>query len=341
MFYIGNRRFVGNKQKLAGWIIEVIKANCKGNSFFEVFAGTSIISSKIATQMKHIIMNDTLQSNKVIYEAFYRTGKSSKKKMNYYKTQFNSIEKRNVPKGWFTKNYGDKYFGVNDCKIIESIRNILSIDRQKLTQKEYNILLASLIYSMDKISNTVGHYDAYIQKKPADNNFTFDLIQPLDLQGVKVEIYCSDANEIAEKIRADIAYIDPPYNSRQYCQFYHIYETLVKWDKPELFGTALKRKGESLSDYCRTKAPAVFADLIEKIKCRYLVVSYNNTYNSKSNSSRNKIQLDEIINILSKYGKVKTLSKSYKAFNTGKTDLPDHREYLFIVEKGGGKNAKK
>ena len=286
-------------------------------------------------------MNDTLQSNKVIYEAFYRTGKSSKKKMNYYKTQFNSIEKRNVPKGWFTKNYGDKYFGVNDCKIIESIRNILSIDRQKLTQKEYNILLASLIYSMDKISNTVGHYDAYIKKQPADNNFTFELIQPLDLQEVEVEIYCSDANELAGKIRADIAYIDPPYNSRQYCQFYHIYETLVKWDKPELFGTALKRKGESLSDYCRTKALAVFADLIEKIKCRYLVVSYNNTYNSKSNSSRNKIQLDEIINVLSKYGKVKTLSRGYKAFNTGKTDLPDHREYLFIVKKGDRKSAKK
>jgi len=341
VYNLGNRRFVGSKQKLAGWIIEAIMANCKGNSFFEVFAGTSIVSSKMAEQMKCVIMNDTLQSNKIIYEAFYGAGNSSKIKLNNYKTRFNSIEKGQLSKGWFAQNYGGKYFGINDCIVIEAIRNILAIEKQKLTKKEYSILFASLIYSMDKVSNTVGHYDAYIQKKPADNNFLFDLIEPLDLHDVKVEIYCSDANELAGKIKADIAYIDPPYNSRQYCQFYHVYETLVKWDEPELFGTALKRKGESLSDYCRTKAPETFADLIEKLKCKYLVVSYNNTYNSKSNSSRNKIQLNEIVNILSKYGKVKKLSKSHRAFNTGKTDLPDHREYLFIVEKGGRKSAKK
>jgi len=339
VFTIGNRRFVGSKQKLAGWIIEAISTNCKGNSFFEVFAGTSIISSRIAGQMKRIILNDTLHSNAIIYEAFYGMGASSPKKMTNYKTQFNNIDKNLVSKGWFTKNYGGKYFGAHDCAVIESIRNTLSADKRKITKKEYCILLASLIYSMDRISNTVGHYDAYIQKHPKDNTFTFDLIQPLDLEGIKVEIYCNNANELAEKIRADIAYIDPPYNSRQYCQFYHIYETLVKWDEPELFGTALKRKGEFLSDYCRIKAPVVFGDLIEKLKCRYLVVSYNNTYNSKSSSSRNKIQFEEITNILSKYGKVKTLSKRYKAFNSGKTDLPDHREYLFIVEKGVKKSA--
>jgi adenine-specific DNA-methyltransferase len=108
------------------------------------------------------------------------------------------------------------------------------------------------------------------------------------MQNIEVEICCDDANILAKKIRADIAYIDPPYNSRQYCQFYHIYETLVKWDDPAIFGTALKRKGGALSDYCRTKAPVVFADLIENLQCNYLVVSYNNTYKSKSNSSRNK-----------------------------------------------------
>jgi adenine-specific DNA-methyltransferase len=217
---------------------------------------------------------------------------------------------------------------------------VLETEKQTISKKEYNILIASLIYSMDKIANTVGHFDAYIHGKYEDNSFCFDLIQPLDTQNTKIEIYCDDANKIAQKIRADIAYVDLPYNSRQYCQFYHIYETLVKWDEPELFGVALKRKGGMLSDYCRTKAPIVFADLVKKLQCNYIVVSYNNTYTSKSNSSRNKIQLDEITNILSKYGKVKTVSKSHKAFNTGKTELPDHREYLFIVENGGNKNVK-
>jgi adenine-specific DNA-methyltransferase len=340
VFNIGNRRFVGSKQKLADWIVQTINANCQGDSFFEVFAGTSIISSQMAAQMKRIFLNDTLQSNRVIYEAFYGGGKKSQKKLNAYKMWFNNMTTKQISSGWFTKNYSGKYFGANDCAIIESIRNMIEAEKQTISKKEYNILLASLIYSMDKIANTVGHFDAYIHGKYEDNLFYFDLIQPLDTRNTKIEIYCNDANEIARKIRADVVYIDPPYNSRQYCQFYHIYETLVKWDEPELFGVALKRKGEALSDYCRAKAPVVFADLVEKLQCNYIVVSYNNTYNSKSSSSRNKIQLDEITGILSKYGKVKTVSKSHKAFNAGKTELPDHREYLFIVKNGSNENDK-
>ena len=333
MFSIGNRRFVGSKQKLADWIIEAINTNCKGSSFFEVFAGTSVVSFMLATQMKRLVINDTLQANNVIYEAFYGKGKKSQKKLNDYKERFNCISRSKIKKAWFTKNYGGKYFGKKDCSVIESIRNLLEKEKSKITKKEYNILLASLIYSMDKIANTVGHFDAFIQEKPDDNLFFFDLIQPLDLQGVKVEIYCRDANDLAKKVKTDIAYIDPPYNSRQYCQFYHIYETLVKWDNPEIFGTALKRKGEALSDYCRTAAPVVFGDLVKNLHCNYLVISYNNTYNSKSNSSRNKIQLNEITNILSKYGEVKRISRKHKAFNTGKTDLPNHKEFLFILKK--------
>jgi adenine-specific DNA-methyltransferase len=340
MFNIGNRRFVGSKQKLAEWIIQSIITNCQGDSFFEVFAGTSIISSQLASQMRRIILNDTLLSNNIIYKAFYSKGTTSQDKLNNYKLQFNTVNTNKISSGWFTKNYSGKYFGLKDCTAIESIRNVIETEKQTMSKKEYNLLLASLIYSMDRIANTVGHFDAYIQKAPTDNQFLFDIVQPLDMRKKKVEIYSADANKIVKKIQADIAYIDPPYNSRQYCQFYHIYETLVKWDQPKLFGTALKRKGSNLSDYCRIKAPLVFADLIENLRCNYLVISYNNTYNSKSNSSRNKIQIDEIINILSKYGKVKILSKNHKAFNTGKTELPDHMEYLFIVKKDGNKNGK-
>ncbi|MCL1986723.1 MAG: adenine methyltransferase, partial [Firmicutes bacterium] len=87
-----------------------------------------------------------------------------------------------------------------------------------------------------------------------------------------------------------------------------------------------------LSEYCRTKAPAVFADLINSLKCRYIAVSYNNTYQSKSKSSRNKITLEEIESILTKKGNLQTFSKPHKFFNAGKTEFDNHLEYLFIVE---------
>ncbi len=309
MFSISNRRYTGSKLKLADWILESINENCQGSSFFDVFAGTSVIAAKIAPQMKRVILNDTLESNGVIYNAFYATGEYSQERLNQYKERFRSCSETEIREGYFTKNYGGKYFDEIDCKIIESTRNIIESERGNLTHKEYNLLIASLIYSMDRCANTVGHYDAYFQKKPNGRRFEFDLIRPFDFKDTVFEIYQEDANELAPKIDADIAYIDPPYNSRQYCQFYHIYETIVRWDEPELFGKALKPKARHLSEYCRNRAPQSFADLLSKLKCKYFVISYNNTYESKSNSSRNKITFEQIVEILSKYGEVKTLSK--------------------------------
>lgn len=48
-----------------------------------------------------------------------------------------------------------------------------------------------------------------------------------------------------------------------------------------------------------------FADLVGNLKVKYLAVSYNNTYNSKSSSSENKIKLEEIEAILKGRGKTK------------------------------------
>ncbi len=331
MFSIYNRRYTGSKLKLADWIIELINSNCKGDSFLEIFAGTSIVSSKIAPQMKRVILNDTLEANNMIYNAFYSKSDFDISKLDIIKDELNN-KRFSSKQGYFTKNYGDKYFSVNDCHKIEIIRNYIEKSKKSLNDKEYAILLASLIYSMDKCANTVGHFDAYIHNDNVSDKFTFDLIKPLEFPHTNFEIYREDSNLLAKRVEADIVYVDPPYNSRQYCQFYHIYETIVRWDKPELFGVALKPQGRLLSDYCRSKAQQVFDDLIQNLNCRYIAVSYNNTYNSKSNSSRNKITLEEIENMLNQKGEVKTFSKSHQFFNAGKTDFLDHKEFLFIVK---------
>ena len=130
-----------------------------------------------------------------------------------------------------------------------------------------------------------------------------------------------------------MVYIDPPYNSRQYCRFYHLYETLVKWDKPQLYGVALKPKPENMSLYCSTKAVNVFEKLIYSLNTKYLVVSYNNTYQSKSKSSENKIKLSQIETILSNCGETKVFERSHQFFNTGKTEFNNHKELLFITKK--------
>jgi adenine-specific DNA-methyltransferase len=156
----------------------------------------------------------------------------------------------------------------------------------------------------------------------------------VDTSKNKVEIIRGDANLAATIVSADIAFLDPPYNSRQYSRFYHVLENLAEWKKPKLFGVALKPEPQNISDYSKTSAPAVFADLVEKLNCRYLVVTYNNTFSPKSSSSRNKITLEEITRILERKGSTTILSRGHRFFNSGKTDFDDHKEYLFITKVG-------
>jgi len=129
-----------------------------------------------------------------------------------------------------------------------------------------------------------------------------------------------------------VVYVDPPYNSRQYSRFYHVLETLTKWDDPLLEGVALKPPAENVSKYCKVGAADAFADLIEHLDTSLVIVSYNNTYQSKSSSSRNKIPLSEITRILKAKGKTRTRKIPHKYFSAGNTKFDDHFEYLFVTE---------
>ena len=86
-----------------------------------------------------------------------------------------------------------------------------------------------------------------------------------------------------------------------------------------------------MSDYCRVQAKDRLAELVKDLNAKYLVVSYNNTYDSKSNSSKNKITLQQIKDILSVKGKTKVFEKDYRHFNAGNTDFKNHKEYLFVT----------
>ena len=55
-----------------------------------------------------------------------------------------------------------------------------------------------------------------------------------------------DANELVREIRADLVYIDPPYNSRQYCDIYHLLENVARWERPEVSGVARKMPRDEL-----------------------------------------------------------------------------------------------
>lgn len=330
---INNRRYTGSKYKLMPWIKEIISEFCpEHDSFFDVFGGTGVVTASLLDDVHTATVNDFLFSNEAIYHAFFGKEPYDIQKLDTYCQEYNDIDKNSLPENYVSENYGDKYFKNEDAKLIGYIRQDIedkyAVD--EISDKERYILLASLLYSFDRCANTVGHYEAYIKGKTIRSTFSFELIKPI-VSDCDVQIYRADANILAPNVNADIAFIDPPYNSRQYSRFYHVMETITKWDKPQLSGVAMKPPEENMSKYCRSTAAETFADLIAKLNVKYILVTYNNTYDSKSSSSQNKITLEQIKEILENRGTTRIFDKSYHRFNAGKTDKTDHKEYVFLT----------
>ena len=70
--------------------------------------------------------------------------------------------------------------------------------------------------------------------------------------------------------------------------------------------------------------------MINDIKARYILLSYNNMAEKGNCRSNAKIADEDIMRILQRKGEVKVFEESYKAFTTGKSDISENAERLFL-----------
>lgn len=343
MFNINNRRYIGSKARMLNFIDEVIKKEkIEFSSFFDLFGGTGIVGDYFNNQKTKVYVNDLLKSNYLSYLAWFGNDKFDKKKLEDIINKYNSL--KNLKDNYFSINFGDTYFSKNNCKRIGYIREDIENKylNNEINTRERAILITSLLYAMDKIANTVGHYDAY--RKNGDLDKKLELCM-LDLKSntnnKNNKIFNEDSNELVRNIKADIVYIDPPYNSRQYSDAYHLLENVATWEKQEVFGVAKKMKRNGIkSKYCSVSAPLAFKDLIENINAKYIIVSYNNMGTKGAGRSQAKISDEDIMNVLSSKGKVKIYETDFNQFNTGKTHIDNHKERLFVCKVGKVSKAK-
>lgn len=327
---INNRRYLGNKYKLLSFIKGVVKNECSSIKIVaDIFAGTGAVSSAFIN--KTIITNDLMYSNYICNYAWFGAEAYNPQVIIDYVIRYNAKSK--CGENYMTCNFADTYFSKSDCAKIGYIREDIERNYKKgnLNKRERAILITSLLYAMDKIAVTCGHYDAY--RKGAKFETALELYVPLAKinNNSKNECFNEDANNLVKRIEADLVYIDPPYNSRQYCDAYHLLENVARWEKPEVFGVAKKMDRSSMkSKYCTKSATKAFETLINDIKSKYILLSYNNMAEKGNSRSNAKISDEDIMKILSRKGKVKVFEESYKAFTTGKSDIEENAERLFL-----------
>ncbi|WP_415397393.1 DNA adenine methylase [Sulfurimonas sp. CS5] len=334
MYKISQRRYLGNKNSILPFIDEIIKNEVgKFDSFCDIFSGTGVVGEYFNAKERKIISNDLLYQNFISLNAFLNDEEFDKQKVLNYIAEFNaSTTSRD---NYFSKNFGGRYFRDDVAKKIGYIRQEIKklFISDAINLKEKHILLTSLNYAIDRIANTVGHYDAYIKKEIREQNLEMKMLDMDVEKNLNNEVYNADANMLIRDIECDVLYMDPPYNSRQYCDAYHLLENLSLWQKPEVFGVAKKFDRTKIkSNYSLKSATESFDDLVINAKCKYMLLSYNNMANRGNDRSNAKISDEDIVKSLSKRGKVKIFEKDYKAFTTGKSKHSDNKERVFFVE---------
>lgn len=331
---ITQRRYLGSKTKLLSFIDGILEAEkIEFDSFADIFAGTGTVANHFHNRSK-IIVNDILDSNSHIYAAFFGKDKIREEKLKEQLKRYNNIEIKNYDENYFSKNFSNTYFDAENAKKIGLIRDDIEklFEKKIITIREKSYLLTSLIYALDKIANTVGHYDAY-RKIDIPNKKLFLL--PLDITTslYPAEIYRDDANALVKKIKADVVYIDPPYNSRQYSDSYHLLENITTWKKEKVFGVAKKiDRSHIKSKYNMKSAGVAFGDLIDNIKAKYILVSYNDMGTSGNARSQSRISDHEILSALKRRGEVRVFETDFKQFTTGRSSKDDLRERIFLCK---------
>ncbi len=333
MYNLNNRRYLWNKFKLLNFIQEVIhKEWIDFWSFTDLFAWTWVVWSFFNEEKIKVISNDVLESNYVSLSTFLESKREDFIDIPKYIEYLNNIS---VSKddNYVSKNYWDKYFDSKNSILIWNIRQ--EIENMDITQREKNILLSSLLYWIDKIANTCWHYSAFRKKLDKYPKIKLDLPDIHFNKNKNNKVFQKDANQLVREIETDILYIDPPYNSRQYFNSYHVLENIVKWDNAELEWITKQRKdrGNYKSGYCSIKARDIFSDLIKNANAQFIIVSYNNTWEKLDARSNSRIKEEEIIDILSKKGEVKIHKKDYKYYTTWKNNnIKNHKEILYVCK---------
>ena len=349
--------YIGSKFSLLNFLEETILSTVNFGDkkpenlyFTDLFAGTGVVSAKFKELGYNIISNDIqyysyvlskaallnisdLKFEKLIEEKIISSENPTEEIFTYLnnlKEVEGFVFNNYCLTGTKEKEFPRQYFSDDNGKKCDAIRKIIEEWHIKslITESEYFYLLAALIDSIDRYANTASVYGAFLKKlkKSALGKFHITPYSKYNSdQNDKIRtymVYNRDANNLIREIEGDILYLDPPYNRRQYCDNYHVLETIAKYDNPILKGVTGLRIDSSKSKYCSTRlVKEIFRDLIENANFKYIFLSYND---------EGLLSLEDIREIFSEFGTYLSFEKKYKRYkadskrNNKKTETTEY-----------------
>jgi adenine-specific DNA-methyltransferase len=356
-------KYAGSKKKLLPHIICLIN-RVNPRTVLDGFSGTTRVSQALAQCGYSVIAND----HAVWSETFGICYLLNKLPMSHYVELINHLNNIPPEDGWFTENYGGspdsrssvgvdglkKPWQIHNTRRLDAIRN--EIDSLNLTLEEKSVLLTSLIYALDDVDSTLGHFASYLNEWSVRSYKKMRLTVPnLILTSSDHKVYRKNIFDILPDAEVDLAYFDPPYGSNnekmppsrvRYAAYYHIWTTICLNDKPELFGKVRRRVDSSdtlgHSDFeqfrrdekGRYVAVETIREMLRLTKARNILLSY---------SSGGRATAEELHEVISETGRlIDVVEVDYKRNVMAAmrwtnewirdSELPN-REFLFLIEK--------
>ncbi len=341
--------YIGSKYQLLEWLSQQFLEKTGWESFekkriADLFSGTGIVSYYFRTQKAIVFSNDAEKYSSIITYAFTKSCYTDSCKKFVETIQNNLTEKKyKSTVGFITKNYSphgpDKrmFFTIENAQAIDYIREQLEDQRKSFSDEEYNFLLASLITSADAVSNVPAVYGCFLKKFKAKATKSF-VYKPIHMITQKPHLLSKTTNsdicdkELLKSIKADLVYLDPPYNNRQYSKNYFPLNMIAITPEEQELEKPLKKKTgipEScfLSPFCKTEETVskAFDTVIQNLKTDWIFISYN---------SESIVSKQKMIELLNKYGEVSVVERNYKRFKSFKYNKDKEiQEYLFCLKK--------
>lgn len=334
-------KYLGSKRALLPSLVQILRAFPELTSVADVFSGTSRVGHACKRAGLRVIANDHNAYAHCLAQCYVASDRETVER----DAQRLLAELEQLPgrAGWFTQTFcvDARFFQPHNGERIDAIRE--AIEQKSLDPELRAVLLTSLMEAADRVDSTCGLHMAYVKDWAPRSFNPLALRMPEVLPAVahgRCQALQMDANRAARQLDVDVAYIDPPYNQHSYLSNYHIWESLVLWDKPEVYGIARKRVDcrARKSDYnSKRQHRASFEDLINAIKAPLLVISFNNEgYQSRP----------ELEQLLADHGQVFVITKDFKRYvgaqigvynpdgdKVGQVSHLRNEEYIYLVAR--------
>jgi adenine-specific DNA-methyltransferase len=228
-------------------------------------------------------------------------------------------------KGYFFREFGDAgypkngrvprlYFSAANAAHIDGVREgILKLAVSgAINELEHSLLLHHLLLGTNRVANISGTYGYFLSKlsKTALQPITFPPIE-FEYTSGRHKVLQGRVEEHASNLHVDAVYLDPPYTKRQYAGNYHILETIACQDEPVAAGDGgLRPWKDQASDFCyRRNAGKAFRKTLEQLNVPHVFISY---------SQDGQVHEDELLSILSDFGRVTIHEQPYIRFRSNK-----------------------